>query len=157
MSQRASPIELIGILLSGALERAPASIPPQVCEAISATVALYGRAGYRPPWIGYLGLEEAACVGICGFKSPPAGNRVEIAYCTLPPHEGRGVATGMATGLIDIARRTDAGLSIAAQTLPEENASTAVLKKLGFECFGTARDPEVGLVWEWRLPPVSSG
>jgi len=35
--------------------------------------------------------------------------------------------------------------------LPEENASTSVLKKLRFRLVGTVEHPEDGLVWEWQL------
>lgn len=38
------------------------------------------------------------------------------------------------------------------QTLPEENASTSILKKLGFRLVGTVEHPEDGPVWEWELP-----
>ncbi|MEZ5893130.1 MAG: hypothetical protein R3C58_08310 [Parvularculaceae bacterium] len=41
---------------------------------------------------------------------------------------------------------------IRAQTLPEENASISILKKLGFVKFSEVMHPEDGLVWEWRLP-----
>jgi quercetin dioxygenase-like cupin family protein len=35
--------------------------------------------------------------------------------------------------------------------LPHENASTSVLRKLGFRRVGTAHDDEVGEVWEWQM------
>jgi hypothetical protein len=38
-----------------------------------------------------------------------------------------------------------------AQTLPEENASTAILKKLGFTLVGSVQHPDDGTVWEWEL------
>jgi hypothetical protein len=45
---------------------------------------------------------------------------------------------------------------VAAQTLPEENASTSVLKKLQFSFVGSVEHPEDGLVWEWQLSNTSS-
>jgi RimJ/RimL family protein N-acetyltransferase len=40
--------------------------------------------------------------------------------------------------------------TIIALTLQEHNASTKILKRLGFKLFGNARDPDAGDVWEWR-------
>jgi RimJ/RimL family protein N-acetyltransferase len=117
---------------------------------ISSTAELYASAGYVPPWIGYLAFEENQCVGTCAFKSPPMDNRVEIAYFTFPGHEGQGVATRMAQALVQIAFEAVPELIIAAQTLPEESASTNVLKKLGFQFAAELEHPEDGKVWEWR-------
>lgn len=41
---------------------------------------------------------------------------------------------------------------IAAQTLPQESASTTILRRLGFALVGTVDHPEDGPVWEWQLP-----
>ena len=118
---------------------------------VGATTQLYASVGYEPPWIGYLAFEDDTCVGACGFKSPPQNNRVEIAYFTFPNHESRGVATQMASELIRLAREKLPAVTVAAQTLPEENASTSVLKKLRFHLAGTLEHPEDGQVWEWQL------
>jgi RimJ/RimL family protein N-acetyltransferase len=107
--------------------------------------------GYEPPWIGYLAIEQETCVGTCGFKSPPHNNRVEIAYFTFPGYESRGVATRMASELIRLALGRMPAVTVAAQTLPEENASTSVLKRLQFRLVGTVEHPEDGPVWEWQL------
>lgn len=85
------------------------------------------------------------------FKSPSENNRVEIAYFTFPEYEGQGVATRMAQTPIRIAFDTGPQLTIAAQTLPEENASTAILKKLGFQFVAELENSEDGKVWEWEL------
>jgi [ribosomal protein S5]-alanine N-acetyltransferase len=58
----------------------------------------------------------------------------------------------MARMLVEIARRIDADLIIAAQTLPQESASTVVLRRLGFVSMGSINHPEDGEVWEWQLP-----
>ena len=62
-----------------------------------------------------------------------------------------GIATNMATYLIKVAMEKDKDISIFAQTLPENNASTSILKKLGFKMIGTVEHPEDGSVWEWIL------
>ncbi|HVQ38458.1 MAG TPA: GNAT family N-acetyltransferase [Pyrinomonadaceae bacterium] len=144
-------MELIVIKENGALTRPVPSMPPLAAEVVAATTQLYRAVGYELPWIGYLALENGICVGSCGFKSPPQNNRVEIAYFTFPGHESRGVATRMASELIRIATNKMPALTVAAQTLPEENASTSVLQKLKFRFVRTLEHPEDGLVWEWHL------
>jgi RimJ/RimL family protein N-acetyltransferase len=138
-----------------AIEEAGETSPPEpemIAQVVEAMTQLYRKVGYEPPWIGYLVKEDDAYIGACGFKSPPVNNRVEIAYFTFPEYEGRGVATRIATELVRLALEKMPDVIVAAQTLPESNASTSVLKKLGFELTGTDEDEEVGLVWEWRLP-----
>jgi len=115
------------------------------------TAELYRRSGYQSPWVGYLAIENGVCVGTCGFKSAPQDMRVEIAYFTFPENEGRGVATRMASELIRIARHVLPSITIFAQTLAEDNASTTILKKLGFQFDGELMHPEDGKVWEWSL------
>jgi RimJ/RimL family protein N-acetyltransferase len=114
---------------------------------------MYGKTGFIRPWVGYLAEDNGRLVGACGFKTPPREGRVEIAYFTFPEHEGKGVATRMAALLIEKARDAEPSIRIIAQTLPQENASTSVLRKLAFARVGTAVDDEVGEVWEWHLPP----
>lgn len=121
-------------------------------EVIEATVAHYQRTGFVLPWIGYVGVEVGVPVGVCGFKGPPADGRVEIAYGTAPGHEGKGVATALASELVKIARTMDSSLTVFAQTLPQESASTSILKKIGFVMTGSVDHPDDGLVWEWELP-----
>ena len=126
-------------------------MPPLAAEVVQATRQLYLTVGYEVPWIGYLALENGICVGSCGFKSPPQNNRVEIAYFTFPGHESRGMATRMASELIRLALDKRPTVTVEAQTLPEESASTSVLKKLQFPLVGTVEHPEDGPVWDWQL------
>lgn len=144
-------LQLIAITQDGALEKPVASVPALAAQVIEATTQLYSAVGYEPPWLGYLALENGAFIGSCGFKSPPENNRVEIAYFTFPEYESRGVATRMASALVRIAMTETPAVIVAAQTLPEESASTSVLKKLQFRLVGSIEHPEDGLVWEWQL------
>ncbi|WP_292388172.1 hypothetical protein [Methanosarcina sp. UBA5] len=57
----------------------------------------------------------------------------------------------MAQALIRIAFDTGPQLTIAAQTLPEESASTTILKKRGFQFVAELDNFEDGKVWEWHL------
>ena len=144
-------MELVAITESGELAKPVPSMPPVAAGIVGATTQLYHAVGYEPPWIGYLAIENDTCIGTCGFKSPPQNNRVEIAYFTFPGHESRGVATRMAGELIRLALDKMPAVTVAAQTLPEENASTSVLKKLRFRLVGSIEHPEDGLVWEWQF------
>ena len=118
----------------------------EVCESVLAM-----SPGREPPWpwSGYLAQENEALVGTCAFKTPPQEGTVEIAYFTFPGHEGQGVATRMAQALLQMAQQHGVGV-VRAQTLPEENASTSILKKLGFVLQGAVEHPTDGTVWEWQ-------
>jgi RimJ/RimL family protein N-acetyltransferase/uncharacterized RmlC-like cupin family protein len=125
---------------------------PEVAQSVcEASVGVCQKTGFVRPWVGYLAEQDGRVVGTCAFKSPPQEGRVEIAYFTFPEYEGKGVATRMARQLVQIARDADSGVGIVAQTLPHENASTSVLRKLGFRRVGIAHDDEVGEVWEWKM------
>lgn len=129
-------------------------LPPVATSALHATAQLYEALGFREPWVGYLAIDGERAVGTCSFKAPPTAGRVEIAYFTFPEFEGRGIATAMARHLTDMALEAQPGITVAAQTLPVDNASSAILRKLGFRLAGTATDDEAGEVWEWQLPIV---
>lgn len=118
---------------------------------IKMTIPFYEKVGFNPPWTSYVALKNSEPVGTCAFKSSPVDGRVEIAYFTFPGFEGQGVATAMARELVQIAQREVDSLIVFAQTLPEENASTTVLKKLGFRMLGPVEHSEDGTVWEWEL------
>jgi [ribosomal protein S5]-alanine N-acetyltransferase len=125
-----------------------------VSEAIVTTYAanadLYRRVGYVPPWVSYVAVDDGRAVGGGAFVGPPRDNRVEIAYFTLREFEGLRYATRTASELVGIARCATPGITIAAFTLRESNASTKILQRLGLRLFGDARDPDAGDVWEWR-------
>jgi ribosomal-protein-alanine N-acetyltransferase len=143
---RLVPIGLDGLPVSPAPE-----VPDVGREACAATAAMLRKSGVAQPWIGYVAVTDAACVGTCAFKSAPRDGRVEIAYFTFPGHEGRGVATAMAAKLVAVARAASPGITVIAQTLPHPSASTRILERLGFERSGVVEHPEDGTVWEWEL------
>jgi len=129
-------------------------VAQSVCEANAGT---YERTGFERPWIGCLAEADGVWLGTCAFTSAPRDPQVEIAYFTFPEFEGRGIATGMASALLDIARAAhpQATLTITALTLPTENASVSILRKLGFEQRGTQIDADAGTVWCWELAKPS--
>ena len=146
------PIRLVQIAHDGVPVEELGSLPVVAREVCTATVSLYRRVGFNPPWVGYLVLSGSELVGTCSFTSQPYPGKVEIAYFTFPQFEGQGMATAMARALIEIAGRADREVQVTAQTLPIPNASNAILRKLGFQFFGVVDHPEDGKVWEWRLP-----
>lgn len=129
--------------------------PVGVEDVCAAAVAEYRRSGFVRPWISYLGETTHAVVGSCTFKAPPQHGEVEIAYYTFPDYEGEGFATEMARQLVAIARQTDPEIVVTARTLPEENPSTSVLRKLGFVQRSLVLDEEDGEMMEWFLPPAA--
>jgi [ribosomal protein S5]-alanine N-acetyltransferase len=144
-------VSLIPIDRDGTPRGYSGSLPEPASEVSRATAELYARAGFEEPWIGYLALVDGTPVGACGYKAKPQDGRVEIAYFTFPEFEGRGYASAMAARLVAIAREHDASVMVAAQTLPERNASHRILEKVGFRYVRTIDHPEDGKVWEWQL------
>jgi RimJ/RimL family protein N-acetyltransferase len=128
-----------------------ASLGEELVAACRQTADLYLRVGYEPPWVGYVAADEGRGVGGGAFVGAPRDGAVEIAYFTLPEFTGRGYATQTATALIAIARRTVPEVILKAFTLPQENASTRILRRLGFSRVGISHDEDAGEVWEWRM------
>ncbi|MBI1748730.1 MAG: GNAT family N-acetyltransferase [Acidobacteria bacterium] len=127
-----------------------------VREVVSQTLALLSKAPRAPEWGGFLAAdqEQALVIGTCGFThGPEADGTVEIAYFTFPEFEGRGYATAMARELLDRALQSGAVREVVAFTLPERNASTRILEKVGLRLVGEAHDTEVGRVWRWSYRP----
>jgi len=149
-------IRLISIEEDGTVgESGAPPLPPYARQLCESMVAFYKKKTFDPPWTGYLALRGGKWIGTCAFKGPPVENKVEIAYHTFPELENKGVATLMGALLVNIAQAMDPRVLVTARTLPEENASTRVLKKLGFTKLGNVHDPEDGSVWEWALRPES--
>ena len=132
-------------------------LPEALAANCEATADLYRRIGYTPPWIGYVATAGERAVGGGAFVGAPQDGWVEIAYFTLEPEQGQGYARLTATALVDIARTTAPHIGIRALTLMEDNASTKILRRLGFTVVGTTQDPDAGEVWDWRLPASGGG
>lgn len=145
-------VRLVQIDSSGHPAEPVEALPEVAREVCAVSAYLYETAGFIPPWVGYLAIVDGQCVGTCAFKAPPEKGRVEIAYFTFPGFEGRGIASTMVSGLLELAQRPGAGVDVVAQTLPEPNAANAILRKHGFRFVGTVNHPQDGLVWEWQRP-----
>lgn len=144
-------VQLLPVDEAGGVALPEAALPEWMKENCRATASFYKTAGYEPPWIGYVVVDHGRPVGGGAFKGPPKDGAVEIAYYTLPELEGQGYASATAAELVRIARSTMPDIVVTAQTLPQPNASNALLKKLGFVFRGSMMHPEDGEVWEWRL------
>lgn len=108
-------------------------------------------------WWTHLVLVDSppTIVGVCGYTGPPnADGAVEIAYAIAPVFQGQGLATRAAAELIRRAFADDRVRLVCAHTLPEHNASTRVLEKLGMHFVGLANDADEGTVWRWELARV---
>ena len=103
-------------------------------------------------WFGYFAIEGETqqMVGTCSFKGPPDGGVLEIAYFTFPGFEGRGIGTEMARFLLERARTLTGITAVIAHTLPERNASTRILEKLGMSFSREDIEDDV-TVWRWEL------
>ncbi|HEX8299146.1 MAG TPA: GNAT family N-acetyltransferase [Rubricoccaceae bacterium] len=107
-----------------------------------------------PPWGGYLAADGATVIGTCSFKGAPGpDDAVEIAHFTFPPFEGHGSATAMARELVALAVGSPGVRCVLAHTLPEPNASTRVLQRVGF--VGDVVDPEDRPVWRRALSSMT--
>ena len=135
---------------NGQIEGNDIFIPEEIRSIIDHVIVSKLEKDYFSPWVGYLACSRGICLGFCMFKSPPVSNSVEIAYATTEINRGQGIATDMATKLIEIARDYEIK-QVRAQTLPENGPSTSVLSKLGFRNIGSVFHEEDGDVWEWHL------
>lgn len=138
------------------LELRPCAGEPELCDPavtgqFADQMAALAATAQIPPWCGYIGWRDGVPLGFGGFVAQPdPAGEVEIGYLTFPAHEGQGVASAVASGLVAIA--AGQGLrAVIARTLPAENASTRVLQRNGFVRDGEAQDPDEGTVWRWRL------
>jgi ribosomal-protein-alanine N-acetyltransferase len=127
------------------------SLKAKDLEGTQIPIELLALQVHKVPWTSYVGKNaQGETVGACCFKSPPADTgAVEIAYITFPQFEGKGCALEMAKGLVEIARLSKEVTSVLAHTLPEENASTTICRKVGFRFVGEMNDEEDGAIWKW--------
>lgn len=126
-------------------------LEPVAREVVEQSLGLLATTGAPERWGCFLAADGETLIGTCGYTDAPKDGVVEIAYFTFPPFERRGRATRMAAALVARARESGEVCVVRAHTLPERNASTAILDRLGFTHVGTADDPDEGPVWRWEL------
>jgi RimJ/RimL family protein N-acetyltransferase len=98
--------------------------------------------------------EPPELVGWGGFKGPPADGVVEIGYEIAEARRGQGLATAAARAMVAEAFADQRVELVVAHTLPERNASTRVLTKVGFRHAGEVDDGGT-VTWRFSLarPP----
>ena len=130
----------------------PFKTNPECVDVLSIYPDYYRKVGYNKPWIGYFAtLDGKEIIGCGGFKGEPKDGKVEVAYGTFKNYEGQGIGTQICRQLVLISLQSDPSVRITARTLMENNASTRILKKNGFEFNGVVFDEDDGDVWEWEL------
>lgn len=122
-------------------------------EALDMMCADYESAPAARAWgtLFFVTERPRRLVGWGGYKGPPREGAVEIGYAIAPGERGKGYATAAARAMIDRAFAALEISAVTAHTLAEENASTKILKKLGFDRVAEFADPQDGPVWGWRL------
>ena len=129
---------------------------PDCVEGLEMSIGFYNRVGYEPPWIGYYASIDNILVGSAGFKGKPVNGRVEIAYGTFPRFREKGIGTEICKEMVELSLKTDSAVRICARTFAQENHSTKILRKNGFELVGPVMDDEDGEVWEWEFRKTGS-
>jgi len=94
--------------------------------------------------------EPPELVGWGGFKGEPRDGVVEIGYEIAESRRNRGLATAAARAMVAEAFADERVTEVIAHTLPESNASTRVLEKLGFTRVGEGDDDGMR-VWRHSL------
>lgn len=105
-------------------------------------------------WWTYLPIhkQDNTLIGSCGYKGQPTTDgTVELGYEIAQHYRNRGLATEMTKGLVENAFKDKRVKTIIAHTLGQENPSTKVLLKCGFEKVQELNDPQDGLIWKWAL------
>lgn len=122
-------------------------------DALDAMCAEYEKSTGPRQWgtLFFLLNAPRRLVGWGGYKGEPSEGVVEFGYAIAPGERRKGYATAAAQAMIDRAFAAPEVLAVMAHTLAAENASTAILRKLGFAKVDELIDPEDGPVWSWRL------
>jgi RimJ/RimL family protein N-acetyltransferase len=101
-------------------------------------------------------------IGHAGFHGPPGVNAikdadaVEVGYMILEPYRRRGYATEVVRTLLDWASREHGIQRFIASISPGNEASLALVRRLGFREFGRHWDEEDGEELEFELQ-ISGG
>jgi RimJ/RimL family protein N-acetyltransferase len=92
------------------------------------------------------GVPAEAVVGYAGFHGPPNENgMVEIGYTIEPEYRRQGYGRATANSLIDHARSSPEVKTVRASISPNNAASLALIRSLGFTQTGDQWDEEDGL------------
>jgi RimJ/RimL family protein N-acetyltransferase len=115
--------------------------------------ALRAAPGPDPWTLGFAVVHrgEGLVIGNAGCTGPPdERGQVEIAYGIVPGFQGQGYAKEAAASLVRFTLADPRVHRLIAHTLPESNASTHVLTRLGFQFDAEVTLPADGKVWRWK-------
>jgi RimJ/RimL family protein N-acetyltransferase len=127
---------------------------PEFPETFPYALEMFANGHDVRPWWTYVFVdpERSALVGSGGFKGPPSSaGIVELGYETAPSFRNRGYATEAARGLAAFAFGRPEIVAIDAHTVPERNASTRVLERIGMRFIAIVQHPGDGTIWHWRV------
>ncbi|RYF30317.1 MAG: N-acetyltransferase [Comamonadaceae bacterium] len=124
---------------------------PQFPEAFEVRAEDTGASELWPSYF-FVCPSESVLVGNGGFAAPPNNaGEVEIGYEIAPAYQNKGYGTAAAGALSELAFSRPTVNAIVAHTLAQENASNAVLRKIGMSMVAELPNPEVGKVWKWSV------
>ncbi len=126
--------KLVSLLKSGLPPDWP---PPLNDEASARWIAAYLQAHpHAVGWAMWYFIHDVdgarLAIGNGGFKGEPAEGMVEVGYSVVPAFQRRGYAAEAVSALMDWAFGHASVDRVIAETLPELEASQALLRKLGF-------------------------
>jgi [ribosomal protein S5]-alanine N-acetyltransferase len=107
-------------------------------------------------WCPYAVVSDGEMIGHAGHHGPPGKNSrrdpeaVEFGYTIEPSHRGRGYATDAARQLLEMAEARGVKHFVLA-CAPDNDASLAIIRKLGFVHTGEVMDDEDGLELVFEL------
>jgi [ribosomal protein S5]-alanine N-acetyltransferase len=116
-------------------------------------------------WLNWFVLHENALAGTAGFKGPPdAEGWVEVGYSVVPSRQRRGIATHAVRLLVAHAFADPRVNGVAAETIPDNEASIKVATRAGLSPLEGREDPEAGTILrfgvargEWAAAANSDG
>jgi ribosomal-protein-alanine N-acetyltransferase len=148
------PVPCLEALVAGDLDRASreAGIPltPYFVDERWLWLIRLAQLETRPaeaPWIARAALdaETGEAVGHVGFHGPPdERGMVEVAYSVDPVHRRQGYARAMLAGALDWAASEPGVRVVRASVSPDNAASLATLRPIGFVHVGEQWDADDG-------------
>jgi ribosomal-protein-alanine N-acetyltransferase len=107
------------------------ALPPAFVVIRSLAQIAQGKSEYWCATFLIIRDEDNTIVGGCGFKNEAIANRVEIGYGIAPSCRRQGAASQAVSALLKLAFAGGA-TEVLAEVLPENFASTEVVRRLGF-------------------------